>query len=460
MTYLIDVLGRSAFMPLVTGALISCGGAHPLPAKPPEPVAGAVAEPVARSVAEPVGREPDPDLHRPRPRRLLDIDWAKLPLTSAAEAVAAWRRIAPSGADWDDKLQEVPAEAAGPLALAVLRGGNFTCSKPPPPGDCARPSYDVEAPAETAGFDDPCLRRLLALWALAQLDEAAASTVVDALRAIAAIPPPESQLVAAALHALPETAQDARLELLAIAWRAGQHELVDSTVGTLDEPHLIEAVRRHRIAGALEILSAEGHREVYLAAVSDEALDARARATAIIELVAAADKLPRDLQAALVTAARSKDCSVAAVAARALEQRGDRRFVPRRPRSTSIPQLMRGLCVLASYESLQPSDEASLLASYLPARGLERVTISYDALSDTDPDGDGDPHTAQVAELVPRSEAVLPELTDLIRAMKHCAGTICVSDDRELRLVWSRAGELTRIELTDRPPCPVPKQKP
>lgn len=448
----LDVLVRSAFTAVVAGALIGCGGGRPVAARP--------ADPVAPEAAAPSAREPDPDLHRPPPRRLLDLDWAKLPLASDAERLAAWRRIAPTGADWDDKLQEVPAEAARPLARAVLRGGNFTCAKPPAAGDCARPSYDVEPPAETAGFDDPCLRRLLGLWAFAQLDEDEAPALADALRAIAAIPPPESQLVAAALHALPEAAQDARLELLAIAWRAGQHELVDSTVGTLDEPHLIEAVRRHHIAGALDILSAEGHRAVYLAAVTDEALDGRARATAITDLVAVADKLAPDLQAALVTAAGSRDCGVAATAARALDQHGDHRFVPRRPRSAGVPQLMRAVCVLASYEALQHNDEASLLASYVPARGLERVTITYDALSDTDPDGDGDPHTAQVAELVARGDAVLPELTDLIRAMQHCTGAICVSDDHEFRFVWSRSGELTRLEVADRPPCPAPKQKP
>jgi len=51
---------------------------------------------------------------------------------------------------------------------------------------------------------------------------------------------------------------------------------------------------------------------------------------------------------------------------------------------------------------------------------------------------------------------VLPELEDLVRAMQHCTGTICVSDDHEFRFVWQRSGGdtvLSRIELADRPPC-------
>ena len=42
------------------------------------------------------------------------------------------------------------------------------------------------------------------------------------------------------------------------------------TIGNLDEPHLLEAVTRLHIDGALEILSAEAHRATYLAAVTDE----------------------------------------------------------------------------------------------------------------------------------------------------------------------------------------------
>ncbi len=74
--------------------------------------------------------------------------------------------------------------------------------------------------------------------------------------------------------------------------------------------------------------------------------------------------------------------------------------------------MMRAMCVLASYERLQNADEASLLPSYVPARGLERMATTYDALSDSDPDGDGDPHTASTLDLQKRDEAMLPDLDD------------------------------------------------
>jgi hypothetical protein len=398
----------------------------------------------------------DPDLHRPPPRRLLDLDWTKITLTDDAAALALWRRIAPTGADWDDKLQEIPATLARPLAIALLRGGNLACTRPPA-GPCARPVHEVERPSETADFDDPCLRRMLALWSLDRIDESDLPAVRPALLAIARIPPPESQLLDAAIQALPPDDHDTRLELLAIAARAGQHELVDAAVHKLDQAHLITAARVHHIAGAFDALAAADHRDVFLAAINDEALAARTRTGAITELVEVDGALARDLGAALLAAVRSKDCTVAATAARVLEQHGNRRFVPSRPRTRDVNQLMRAICVLASYETLQRSDEDSLLASYLPARGLQRVTISYDPLSEVDSDGDGDPHTTQTAELLPPGDAVLPQIEDLIRAMRHCTGAICVSDDYEYRFVWTRSARqdmtLSRIEIADRPPC-------
>jgi hypothetical protein len=461
-----DVLPSLVFTALAAAALTACGAATHAPARTPAPASAADApDPkIAQSAPPEPPRAPDPDLHRPPRRKLLDIDWTKVALTDDAAALAVWRQIAPTGADWDDKLQEVPAQAARPLALAVLHGGQFLCTRPAT-GDCARPAYEVDAPAETAGFDDPCLRRLLALWSLDQLEAGDLPAIKDALLAIAQLPPPESQLVEAAIRAVPETDQDTRLALLGRAWRAGQRDLVGGALGGFDEPHLVAAVRDHHIDPALEILSAEGDRALYLAAVNDDALAARSRTTAIGDLVAlaaasATDKLPADLTAALVTATKAKDCSVAAAAARALAQHGDRRFVPRRPRTASTAPLMRALCVLASYEALLGNDEPSLVPDYVPARGLERMTITYDPLSDDDPDGDGDPHTSHTAELVPRAEAVLPELEDLVRAMQHCTGTICVSDDHEFRFVWQRSGGgalLSRIELADLPPCtPAP----
>lgn len=390
--------------------------------------------------------------------KLLAIDWATVPLATDADANAVWAQIAPTGADWEAKLDEVPVASARPLAIALLHGGNFVCSPAQPVADCTRPPLDIDEPSPNAGLTDPCLRRLLALWSIAAIEDDDLPAVIDALRAIVTIPPPESQLVAAAIEAVPETDSAQRLELLALAYKAGQRDLANGMVGTLDEAHLIAAVQNHRIDAALDVLAAESHRAVYLSAVTDELLAPKARALAISELVSAEDKLTPEVRKALVTATKSADCLVAATAARSLEIRGDKRFVPRRPITRSQPAFMRALCVLASYERLQPNDEGSLLASFVPAKGLERVLVTFDGLSETDADGDGDPHTARTLDLVPRAEVMLPEIDDLIRAFRNCKGTTCSSPDREFTFGLKVIGgglQLARLEVIERPPCPT-----
>jgi hypothetical protein len=455
---LIDVASRSRFtIPTLLAGLAGCGGTPHEIGPPPAPPT-AIATPIDASTAPPV---PDPDLNRPPPVKLLAIDWTAVAIRDDADALALWKQIAPTGEDWEAKLDEIPGRlpVARQLAVALLHEGNFTCMPAVIAKDCAKPVFDVDPPRPTATLADPCLRRLLALWSITQLDDDDLPNVRAAFRAISTIPPPESQLVAAAIQRLPEDDHDARFELLAIAWKAGQRDVVNGSLNRLDVPHIVDAATKLHIDGALEVLSAEGYRSAYLGAVTDERLASPARTQAIVDLVAtvvtppnapagAIDKLPADLTTALVAATRSPDCTVAAAAARALDQHGDHRFLPRRGSGAA----MRAMCVLVSYESLQRNDEASLLASFVPARGLELGRVTYDALSDTDSDGDGDPHTERSVELVARSEVVVPEIDDLIRAMHHCSGTICQSDDREFRFTW-KAGWLTRLDVIDRPPC-------
>ena len=428
-------------------ALASCGPPR-APVTPPEPRVDPPAD---------AAGTPDPAQETPPAKPLLSIAWDTVPLATDADANAVWKQIAVTGEDWEAKLDEIPVAKASPLAIALLHGGNFTCVPPQPPQDCAGLVLDVNEPAPTATMADPCLRRLLALWSIGALDDDDVPKVMDSLRAIVAIPPPESQLVAAAIQAVPEADQDHRLELMALALKAGQRDLANGHVGSLDEAHLITAVKQHHIDGALDLLSAENHRAVFISAITDEALAAKARAEAISELVATDQKLPKDVAAALATTVKAKDCFVAATAARALELRGDKRFVPKRPRTTSRDVMMRQLCLLASYERIQANDESSLLPGFVPAKGLEHIKVAFDPLAEIDTDGDGDPRTERTVTLIPKDELVVPEVDDMVRAFRHCKGTTCSSDDRDFRFALKLVGGelwLASIELIERPPCP------
>ena len=396
----------------------------------------------------------DPDVNRPR-ETLLHVDW---------NGAVTWEQIAPTGDDVDAKLEEIPdVPAADELAVAMIDGGNFACSSPPQ--GCGAP-LDLPAPAPTATLTDPCLRRILALWSLGRVDDEMLPRIRDGLRTIAALPPPESQLVAQAIRTIPEADQDGRLELLGIAWKAGQREIVNDMVADLDEAHVLTALTRYHIDGALDQLTPDRARAAFLGAITDEQLGTAARQGAMVELASAdvvatgRDKLAPDVEKALIAATKSADCAVAAAAAHMFETHGDHRFGPKRPHARTVAPMMRAMCVLANYEQLQRPDEPSYLLGYVPATGLELVRVAYDPYSDVDTDGDGDPHTARTTEVIKRDEVVLPELEDMIRALHNCKDAVCSSAERDFHFIWKPGpgGELILkgLEVIERPPCRTP----
>jgi hypothetical protein len=435
---------------LAVAAVAGLGGCgHPAATAPP-----LHAEPPPPPAPKPA-RLDEPAL----PKRLLDIAWDQVALADDAAALALWTKIAPTGDDWEDKVLEIPTDkpVARALALALLRQGNFACRPlPAPPRSCAHHPIDLPPPASTATIDDPCLRRLLALWAVGQLDPGDLPGISDALTAIAALPPPESELTEVVLSAIPEAQPELKLKLIATAAAAGQHELADAAVGALDEAQLALALRRDHIDGALTGLSPQNDRGLFLQATADDKLRSKTRVQVIHELVALEDKLAPDSKAALIAAAKGADCAVAATAARLLEQDGDKRFVPTRPRTQKPAELMHALCVLVSYDEELSGGERSPLRSYVPPRGLEVVHVTYDPDRLDDADGDGDPHTEHTLELVPAAEVSLPEADELAHALTRCEGLVCKSDEHEFRFTLKPGAGglvLARIEVVDRPAC-------
>ena len=436
---------RSTLSILVTLAA-ACGGAHEAPVGP----VIAVASPDAG------GHLNDPDLNHTY-KKLLSIDWATAAFADPAEVAELWHRIAPTGDDWSLKLDEVPdGPIATALATELLLEGNMTCVVPHA-SSCGTTLPELPPLEPTATLADPCLRRQLALWSLQQLgqvDPSRLATIAPALRAIAALPPPESELVVAAVVA---ASRDSALEaeLLELAWKAGQHAIVNGMIGGLELPQLVDLATRLHVDGALDGLTAKTHRDVFLKAIADEQLQPATRQQALIELVGDDDKLAPDLATAIVAITKSPTCEVAAAAARMLEKHGNAAYLPRKPRSTSPAALLRGLCVLAAYERDAPGGEASLLPGYLPPRGLEVIRVDYDALSETDPDGDGDVHTSRTSELIERASASLPETAAFARALQHCSKTTCTADDVDFNLTI-KEGRLARVEIIQRPPCQKP----
>ncbi len=421
---------------------VACGAA------PHEPVVATA----AGSAVPPVPRVPidaphkiDPDLERVPMPPLLAIDWDAVRLGSDKDALALWAQIAPTGSDYEGKLYEVPV---GPiskaLAFALLRQGNFTCVHRVAGASCGASYPELDQPTATATFTDPCLRRELALWSLDQIEPADLASLRDVLPALVTIPPPESDLVEGVLSKdVDNPDQNARLDLLARAWKAGQRDLAGARLGSLDEAHLTEALQKDHMDPALDVLSATAHRSVYLAAVNDAHLEPATRTEAITELVETnSSVLETDLRTALLAATKTPDCGVAAAAALALV----RYHALGAPKP---PATMRTLCVVASYERLLRENETSPLADLIRKPGVELARVAYDADAVVGSDG-VDPR--RTTDLIPIYAATFPEGEDVVRAFAHCKGTTCSSEEHDFRFTI-RGGLLTRLEIDERPPC-------
>ena len=230
----------------------------------------------------------------------LHIDWDHVSPKTDAETLALWQRIAPTGEDLE-KLGNIPEGGTQlRLAIAILRGGNFTCPAAPQAARCKH-VHELETPASTAGLGDRCVRRGVALWALGVLGqhEDQVAKLADTLRAIAKLLPPEDALVDAAIEAGSADPMFER-ELAGLAWRSGHHDSV-------------------RVDRAL-------------ATEADTALAA--------------------LIGDPVKVVKTGDCATAALAAVVRERTGDFSLVPKRPATRDAGQMTRQLCVLAHYDLL------------------------------------------------------------------------------------------------------------
>jgi hypothetical protein len=315
-------------------------------------------------------------------------DLALKPPRTEAEALALWQQLAPTGADYEDRLAAIPEDEAvrRPMAVALLGQGDFACEAVVEYEGCGQESVELGPIEPTAGLEQPCLRRRLALWALDELTPDDARTLTDVLVTLVELPEPEDELRQAAFAVAVDDAQ--RLALLAAAKGKDLDELAEAEAAKLTTiPARIEALRDLHIDAAAQGLDPAAHRDVLLAAVVDTELASDTRRTIMAQL--AGDPAPAVTQA-LVAVADDGDCSLAMEAAELLASRGDPSHLPVRPRSTDASAHLQALCMLA-----HAADTTRQEAQWLTWFGPDPVLIEeehYDELAEPaeEPKGEGD----------------------------------------------------------------------
>jgi hypothetical protein len=306
------------------------------------------------------------------------------------EALALWRKLAPTGADWAAKLAQLPADPSvrRPMARALLAGGHFDCKETEEYGACGDEELAWRSLDPAAGFDDPCLRRELGLWALTDggLTERDIKALLPAAQNLFTLAPPEKELPEALLALSEKFSEPLRLDLL----RAGvtnYRELVEKSINGLSEEALVTLYRELQLDSAALALAPGRHPDVVADALRDGSLSVETRRKLLRWLKGLKREDARD--AIIHVAEDESDCDLAMDAVLAMEERGELKYLPRWTKDASQPQLERALCMLAR----DPDPDRRLLRwrEFLPPRG--RVTVSIhveNEFAERDDDGNAE----------------------------------------------------------------------
>jgi hypothetical protein len=357
--------------------------------------------------------------------------WQGRVLSTPADALAAWAAIAPTGSNWNVKLSDIPNtdEIREPLAKALLNGGNFECPSTALPDACG-----VNYPGSfvaVADFNDPCLRRQLALWSIDQLDDIDAPEAQAGLLAIAALPKPETELIDAALGLLPSSQAGDRLALAMLAL------IPDFQQRSLKEPQLSDAAAVTALAElhfpyAAAQLDPRLYKSAFIKAVLDQYISPDYRLKIAQDIVNTDDgklRLDKDVVAAITAAGRT-DCRMLGI----LRQ-------SRRGRSKNPIDQFNSLC--------QALQSGGAIQSLIDKNGLQLVIQSA-------------PGANVTTELIPTRSFVSidndedPFISALV-TNKNCrqvgSSTVCVANGTRIQFDFKNQAStyvLQRVQLAQR----------
>lgn len=345
--------------------------------------------------------------------------------------------LAPTGATWEDALARVPAHRARAVAMTFLREGNFACRAIVTEElGCAETTEHFAPIAPGATLDDPCLRRLIAGWAIAQLEATDIAAVDDALAAIVALPHPEQELADAVVALVPPNHDRLRLRLVEAAVDGNRPDVADALLPGLTPGGAAFALVELGREAALAHLG-DNTPEGAIAAALDDGLSQPAALDALDRLQPDHLAAPEVL-AAVIRQATSNDCAVAARAAVLLDAAGDGQYLPRHADLTDATSATRALC-MGGHISV---DEARVvLRSLVSADGVDLVEVDHTymngpELPDPDLDGDHDPYTRTTHEHVGAADL---DTDDIRRWLPTaCDGGHCEGPTGTIQLTFGR----------------------
>lgn len=327
-----------------------------------------------------------------------DVPTASLaPPADPAAALALWTTLAPTGANYPEKLASIPDDAAvaRPMALALLGAGNFACEKILEADECGVVTRAWEDLDPRAGLDDPCLRRRLALWALEKIDPGDTPALQAQLAAMARLELPEDELPQAALAAVAGAPEPVRLAVWDALVDTDREGLI-SVDADLTEKGLIQAAADIGLDDAALALDPVRHLEVMAGLLGSDGMSDDTRATLLDRL---SDHDHPAITKALVALTADENCGLAMEAALALERKKDASHMPSR---TASADGERALCMLMHDPDITRRDR--LVAEFIPKAGITVQETIEDPWADAErgdagPDDEEPPEPEKVTDV-------------------------------------------------------------
>ncbi len=363
-----------------------------------------------------------------------------------AAALALWKKLAPTGANYEDKLASIPSDPAvrRPMALTLLAGGDFECKETVEYSECGEDRLAWADFNLKSTFADPCLRRRLALWATGELQADDIAIAEQTLFAMLEMEDPEIELPLAALAALERGPEAIRLRAYKVAMAKGIEEK-NMSIDGLSEQGLIAAARDVGIDEAALALDRGRHLEVMAELVNDDhRMTEETRASLLSTL--AEVRSPASTEA-LKKRASGGSCALAMDAALALEQRGDGSFIPRRWIHADESAARFALCL-----SMHDSDEGrarTLLASFVGAEGVRVTRVNKSEWEEVERRyRDAGPDDEEEPDAGPEVVHSLDEIDELVRETIEFENSDPEWNKRELSFTTAKDGGL-RLDSFD-----------
>jgi hypothetical protein len=345
-----------------------------------------------------------------------------LPVPKTPEdALALWKKLAPTGADYPAKLASIPDDEAvrGPMALALLAGGQFECTEVVEYEECGQERVEWKDLDPKWDFDNPCLRRRLVEWALDEIQGKDVDKVGAQLVAMAKLKLPEDELPQAVnleVSTNSDVSEALRLDVYGALTESEREDLVD--VSGLSEEGLVTAAVNHGIDAAAVKLHEVRHMNELAELLNTGAMSDETRGQILERLSSIKEPV---VTAAIAKLTGDENCSLAMEAAEILAQRGDQSYLPRQRKGMSADEAEHVICMLMKDSDSTRGD--TRLAEFIHPDGVtvtEEIQDPWEAdAGPDDPAEEKEEPLRALDDVKPRIEPVLDDTGGWERAEMH-----------------------------------------